>query len=687
MVRSGRVLLVTCAIGIAAAHLRGQSISQPSDQASADGAAVFKRRCASCHEGTADERAPSRTALRDRTPQQVLDALTNGVMTAQGSALTDAERRAVAEYLTGRAVGGSTVAPREGNQSAQELSPEQLRLATTRDTNVRLVPLPKVDRTASRDWPLHNLDLANSRYSPLKQINASNIKSVAVKWLYHTRNAGSTPIVVDGVMYVATSDHVVALDATTGRPIWISTEASSGRGAAYGDGKIYVAKDARIWALDAKTGKLAESFGKKGISHVLSEVLKVKYPQLEKPADWGYSFNMAPQYYDGVIIIGTALSENHIPGGLILGVDARSGSLLWQFWGVPQGPGDEGWEIAKDTWVGGVRHGGGIWATPSVDPESGTLYLTVANPSPDQDGSARKGLNLFTNGFVALDVRTGKLKWHFQQVHHDLWDYDAGQQPTLFDIRVGGRMVKAVAAANKNGYVYILNRETGQPINPIVETPVPTKSEVPGEEVWPTQPIPHTAAGKPMKPTASQEVSGEIYPQHASYPRLPFYTPPTLKGAVHAPREAVHYGSSSFSPAEGLLYVAGKELPIFLTAIPVGATLKNGQFSTAGKRESAAPEAGNVSAYDPATGEMIWRTPLTGGPSAGTTTTAGNLVFVADRQGTFYALDAKTGKLLWDFYTGAAIRAAQITYQVNGVQYLTVASGGNLVMTFALPTR
>lgn len=684
MVRSVRVFLVVCALGVAAAQPGGQSGTQPA----ADGAGVFKRRCASCHEGTADERAPSRTALRDRTPQQVLDALTVGTMTAQGAPLSDGERRAVAEFVTGRTFGGDPPPTGRGaSRSPQELSPEELRLATTRDMGVPLAPLPKVDRGTSRDWPLHNLDLANSRYSPLKSINSTNIKSVAVKWLYHTRNAGSTPIVVDGVMYITTADQVVALDATSGRPVWINAQVGSGRGAAYGDGNIFVARDARLFALDAKTGKPVETFGQKGVSHVLTEVLKAKYPKLEKPADWGYSFNMAPQYFNGIIIVGTALSENHIPGGLIVGVDAKSGTLLWQFWGVPQGPGDEGWEIAKDTWIGGVRHGGGIWATPSVDAESGTLHMTIANPSPDQDGSARKGINLFTNGFVALDVRTGKLKWHFQQVHHDIWDYDAGQQPTLFDIRVGGQVVKAVAAANKNGYVYILNRDTGKPINPIVETPVSTKSDVPGEEVWPTQPIPHTASGKPMTPTASQEVKGELYPQHASYPRLPFYTPPLPGGGVHAPREAVHYGSSSFNPNEGLLYVAGKELPIFMTAISVGATLKNGQFSTAGKRESAAPEKGNVSAYNPATGELIWRTPVNGGPSAGTTSTAGNLVFVADRQGTFYAMDAKTGKLLWDFYTGAAIRAAQITYQVNGVQYLTVASGGNLIMTFALPAR
>jgi alcohol dehydrogenase (cytochrome c) len=312
--------------------------------------------------------------------------------------------------------------------------------------------------------------------------------------------------------------------------------------------------------------------------------------------------------------------------------------------------------------------------------------MTIANPSPDQDGSARKGINLFTNSFVALDLNTGKLKWYYQQIHHDLWDYDAGQQPALFDVRVGGRTIKAVAAANKNGLVYILNRETGQPINPIVETPVPTTTLTPGEEVWPTQPIPHTASGKPMVPTASQSVD-DVYPRYAPYPKLSFYSPPVKTGAIHAPREAVHYGGSSFNPQTGLLYIAGKELPIFMTVVPVGATLKNGQFSTAGRRESAAPETGNVSAYNPATGDLVWRTAIAGGPSAGTFATAGDLVFAGDRQGTFYAFEARTGKLLWRYYTGAAIRGGQITYQINGVQYITVPSGGDVILTFALLDR
>ena len=233
-----------------------------------------------------------------------------------------------------------------------------------------------------------------------------------------------------------------------------------------------------------------------------------------------------------------------------------------------------------------------------------------------------------------------------------------------------GPTVPATAAGNKNGLLYILNRETGEPINPIVETAVPTATETPGEEVWPTQPIPHTRAGTPMVPLAKQFPTENVFPQFGAYPKVPFYTPPTPNGALHAPREGVHYGSSSFHPGTGLLYVAGRDFPIMLTAIPVGDTLVPGQFSTAGRRVSAGEAIGNVSAYDPATGELAWRTAIDGGPSAGTLATAGNLVFTAARQGTFYAFDG----------------APQLTYQVNGVQYVAV-SAGQVVVTFALPER
>lgn len=565
-------------------------------------------------------------------------------------------------------------------------SPEELRASMGVNRESTLVPLPVVDPARSAGWPLNNLDAKNSRHSPLTQINARNVKTLAVRWLYHTRNAGSTPIVVDGILYASSPDSVFALDAATGRQVWVNTTVGAGRGVAYGEGRIFVAKGTQVTALDARTGEPVPSFGKGGVSSALLETLQAKFPQMGKAAEWGYAINMVPQYANGVLIVGTALSENHIPGGVIQAIDARTGQGLWRFLGVPQGPDDEGWEIAKDTWQGGVRHGGGIWATPAIDAESGVVHMTIANPSPDHDGSARKGTNLFTNAFVALDLKTGRLRWHFQQVHHDLWDYDAGQQPILFDVRVGGRMVKAAAAGNKNGFIYVLDRETGKPFNPIVETPVPTASDTPGEEVWPTQPIPHTTSGKPMTPTAPQTVDRPLFPMFEKYPKVPFYTPPRRDGAVHAPREAVHYGGNAFSPRTGLLYVAGKDLPIMMTVVPTGNTLKNGQFSTAGRRDSAAPEKGNVSAYDPATNELVWRTPVNGGPSAGVFSTAGDLVFVGDRQGRFAALDARTGKELWSFHTGGAIRGGQITYQVNGTQYVTVPSGGDVILTFALPT-
>ena len=570
-------------------------------------------------------------------------------------------------------------------QDQVTLSPEELRRATTSAPSDTVVPLPVVDPKTSRDWPLQNFDLHNSRYSPLDQVNVSNVSSLSVSWIYQSQSLiSSTPIVVNGLMYVTRMGNVVALDATTGEMVWSSSEGGSRRGATYGDGKIYVATDARVIALDAKTGALVTSFGDSGVSHALVDVLKAKFPEIEDVGDWGYVFNMPPQYHDGILIVGTAMSENHIPSGVVLALDGDTGRLLWEFLTVPQGPEDEGWDVAKDTWTGGVRHGGGIWGgTPAIDPETNTVHLTIGNPSPDHDGSARKGINLFTNSFVALDLRSGRLKWFFQQVHHDIWDYDAGQQPTLFTARVNGQDVRAIAAGNKNGLLFVLNRDTGEPINPIVETPVPTESDTPGEEAWPTQPIPHTASGEVMTPAASQ-IPLDISPRYETHPKMPFLAPPLKEGSIHAPRWGIGYGVNAFHPETGLLYVAGREHPIFMTVIPVGATLKPGQFSTAGRREFAGMrEMGNMLAYDPATGELRWRMPIPGGPESGTLATGGNLVFTGDQR-SVYAFNAQTGDLLWTFNPGGGSRAGQITYQVNGVQYISLSAGG-VVLTFTLP--
>jgi quinoprotein glucose dehydrogenase len=208
----------------------------------------------------------------------------------------------------------------------------------------------------------------------------------------------------------------------------------------------------------------------------------------------GYWFTTAPQICNGVLCIGSTRSESHIPGGHMLAVDAESGKVRWHFNTIPQDEKDQGWDIAGPTWVGGERNGGGIWETVAIDPELNTMYVPVGNPFGDS--TKRAGINLFSDCILALALDTGKLKWYFQETHHDVWDYDTAGPPTLFDMQVAGRRVKAIAHASKNGFLYILDRETGLPVHPIKEMPVPTDDPRPGEHPWPTQSIPFTASGK-----------------------------------------------------------------------------------------------------------------------------------------------------------------------------------------------
>src|SRR5438128_10076332 len=382
-------------------------------------------------------------------------------------------------------------------------------------------PLAQRRDSAPVNWALHNLDLAGTRYSPMDQINKSNVKSLAPRWLFqHGVIDGvsnqTTPIVVDGVMYVTDSrGSVYAVNASNGHHLWtydvtslIGGGAREGyvfrnRGVTYADGVVYAAAGSFLFALDAKTGKPISTFGKDGQAAVILDVLKQRYPDVKSAISLGYWFTTAPQVYNGVLYIGSTRSESHIPGGHVLAVNAKTGKVLWHFNTVPQDEKDQGWEIAGPTWVGGERNGGGIWETPSIDPDLGLLYVAVGNPFGDS--TKRIGTNLFTDSIIALTLGSGTLKWHFQQTHHDVWDYDSANQPILFDMEVRGQKVKALAEASKNGYLYILNRETGKPVHPIVETPVPTTAPRPGDQPWPTQPIPQTAAGKPMVPVSPVE--------------------------------------------------------------------------------------------------------------------------------------------------------------------------------------
>jgi alcohol dehydrogenase (cytochrome c) len=556
------------------------------------------------------------------------------------------------------------------------------------------VSAQRAPAATSADWPLHNLDLFGSRYSTLDQINRTNVKSLTPRWLFQYGiidgvSNQTTPVIVNGVSYLTDPrGGVYAVSAADGHLIWEfdATNLIGGgrregyifrnRGVCYANGVIYTAAGSFLFALDAKTGRPIPTFGVNGKASVILDILKQRYPDVETAISMGYWFTAAPQYHNGVVYVGSTRSESRIPGGHVIAVDGKTGKVIWHFNTIPQDEKDQGWEIAGPTWVGGLRNGGGIWETMSIDPELGLLYAAVANPFGDR--TKRIGMNLFTDSLIALTLDTGKLKWYFQQVHHDVWDFDSGNQPILFDMQVRGQRVRALAEASKNGFLYILNRETGQPVHPIVETPVPTETARPGEQAWPTQPIPHTAAGKMMAPV-SPVFPVDVPPERlAKYKLMPMFTQPGFPDQIRAPgtEGGANYGPLSYSPQTGYLYVNAIDQP-----------------SNIGR-----PARGYLSAYDPTTGELAWQKSYDGWGQAGTVVTAGGLVFAgsgSNTAGYFFAYDAKNGDLLWKFNTGTGVFSSPSVYMVNGEQFITVGSGGgdrgrrggDLILTFGLPPK
>jgi quinohemoprotein ethanol dehydrogenase len=543
------------------------------------------------------------------------------------------------------------------------------------------------------NWPLHNLDLSGTRYSPMDQINRANVASLTPRWLFqHGVIDGvsnqTTPVIVDGIMYVTDSrGSVYAVNAADGHLLWtydvtnlLGGGAREGyvfrnRGVVYANGVVHTAGGSFLFALDAKTGTPLKGFGKNGQASVIMDVLTPRYPDVKTAISMGYWFTTAPQFYNGVLYIGSTRSESHIPGGHVLAVDAETGKVKWHFNTIPQDEKDQGWAIAGPTWVGGERNGGGIWETAAIDPQLNMIYMAVGNPFGDS--TKRAGTNLFSDCLIALSLDTGQLKWYFQQTHHDVWDYDSGAPPMLFDMQVRGQRVRAIAHASKNGYLYILNRETGQPVHPIKEMPVPTATDNPGERPWPTQPIPFTASGKLME-AVSPIVPMDIPPAQLEKNKIvPQYTP-MAPNHIFAPGGGggSSYSPISYSPQTGLLYVAAIDSP-----------------SNSGRGPK-----GYFSAYDPTTGELVWRQIFEGYGQAGSVVTAGGVVFVgagSNIAGYFYAYDAKTGQELWKFNTGSGVFSSPSVYMVNGEEFVAVASGGgergrrggDLILSFALPKK
>jgi len=478
-----------------------------------------------------------------------------------------------------------------------------------------------------QDWLLHGRTYSNDRYSPLKQISESNVGSLVPAALVQTGMAAAfevTPIIADGVMYITTpivdsQMKIIALNAATGAHLWEATYKVGveklccgpvNRGVAIGYGHVFVVtEDDELVALDAKTGKT------------------VWDTQIIDPRA-GYSESMAPQLYDGMIIVGSSGAEYAIRG-FVAAYDAKTGKQIWRWDATDPNT------FAGDSWKTG---GGTVWNTPAIDPARGLVMFAVANPNPDLNGESRKGDNLYTDSIVALNVKTGKLAWYYQEVKHDLWDFDAVSNVVLFDAKdQDGKTVPAAGEAGKVGYFFIVNRENGKLIRkagPFVTINMKTFGLPPTKDGLVFQPGP--GGGSEWSP--------------------PAYSPNTHDVYVLGANQAFKLTKSEPSPIPGL-----KRWGSTLTPTDM------------------ANKSGTITAINVDTGKIDWQVKTPEPMVSGVLATAGNLVFTGEDNGWFDAFDAKTGKRVWRFQLGAGVNAPPVTYEVDGQQYIAVAAGGNFL--------
>jgi len=524
-------------------------------------------------------------------------------------------------------------------------------------------------------WLKSGGNLFNQNYSPLKQINRQNVAGLKAVWRVRLDGSGTAtkysgeaqPVVHDGVVYIVTgANDVFAISVKTGKTLWkyearldetISTVCCgwTSRGLGLGEGRIYVGQlDGRLVALDEKSGKAAWSI------------------QAERWQE-GYTITAAPLYYDGMVIVGFAGGENGTRGR-VKAYDAKDGHLIWTFYTIP-GPGEVGhetWPNDNDAW----KHGGAtVWQTPAVDPELGLIYFTTGNPGPDFNGRVRRGDNLFSVSMLAIEAKTGKYRWHFQQVHHDIWDYDSPNPVMLFDVRINGRVRKAAAEASKTGWVYILDRVTGKPLIGIDEKPVPQERR---QLTSPTQPFPRGDAFVPQH----IDVPVEDFPL-VNQGRIftPFWTDGVL--AKPAPRGGANWPPSSYDPATNYYYVCGTDMVSLFKggeenqAIP--AEGQGGRYLGGAFGGAPIPGSGIFAALDMKTNRLVWQQRWKDNYCySGSVTTAGGLVFVGRNDGRLTALDSSNGKRLWEFQTGAGMNSPVSVFQYEGDQYVVAYSAGSL---------
>ena len=518
-------------------------------------------------------------------------------------------------------------------------------------------------------WLTNGGNLYNQRYSPLKQLTTKNVGELKGVWRARLNGSGvgppfsgeAQPIVHDGVIYIITgADDVFAIDVETGDFLWvyksgldptISTVCCgwTSRGVALGDGKIFIGRlDGQLVALDIKSG---------------AEVWRVQAERWQN----GFTMTSAPLYYEGKIITGFSGAEYGVRGR-VKAFSAADGGLLWTFYTVPA-PGEFGadtWPQDSDIWQ---RGGATVWQTPALDPELGLVYFSTSNPAPAFNGAVREGDNLFTVSMLAIDVETGAYRWHFQQVHHDIWDYDASSPVVLFDIDVDGKPRKAIAEAGKSGWVYILDRVTGKPLLGIEEQAVPQE---PRQRTAATQPIPYGDAFVP------QAMEMPIY----GYPFVnegkiytPFWKeivpirPSSFGGTTWAP--------SSYDPRQKSLFICGTDLIGLFTGGAVD-VLDPQQLFLGGEFVFDSHRMGVFAAIDVTTNRLLWQQRWEDFCYSGSAATAGDLVFTGQNDGRFVALDSRDGSMLWEFQTGAGVNAPPAVFEHKGVQHVVVYAAGAL---------
>ena len=533
-------------------------------------------------------------------------------------------------------------------------------------------------------WITNGGTLSNQRYSPLDEINADNVNRLQGVWMTDLDKSGvaakysqeAQPIFYDGILYVPTGeDDVFAVDVDTGKIEWrydggldqaIGTVCCGwlSRGVGLGDGMVYLGKlDGSLVALDQATGE---------------EVWKTQV------GDWreGYTITHAPLYFDGMVIVGVSGGEFKIRGR-VQAYDARTGEQKWRFYTTP-GPGQKG----RESWEGDSWKTGGapVWQTPAVDPELGLLYFSTGNAAPDLDGSARGGDNLFAASIVAIEAKTGTYRWHFQQVRHDIWDYDAPSPVVLFDAEFDGEEHKAIAETSKTGWTYVLDRETGEPLLPIEDREVPQDA---GQKTAKTQPIPqydpfipHGVSDEDVAAIAKLAKSNDAVAKRKVV-KGKIFDPFTeeVRVIVPGPQGGNNWQPMSYNPETGLLYIctmrsvsgytgSGQEPPESKQAVPadVGSVFTTTGFGS---------QTGYFGAWDPTTGEIEWQKRWPESCYSGSTSTGGGLVFVGRNDGHLQAYDAENGELRWSFQTGAGANSTITTFEWKGTQYVAFAAGGN----------